>query len=240
VGSTPETIASTAISSPPQSTTPVTAPSFDADVAGLQRQCEFRRRLALRFGEGAREIAEPAARKLRRYDRRVSEAARSRGRLWTLRTRGLGRAENATAAMTAPISSVSKEFRPAPRGPMAPPSRFENSLNRAYPRRHRCAWHFGTALGPGPQGPQPSSTARRFDTHPVVPPHFRAAGSAISRAPSPNPQKQAAPEIRTDAEVQHIRVKDGSVTGVVSAAARKSPSSYRLRCRSQTHLLPSY
>ncbi|HYT24165.1 MAG TPA: NAD(P)/FAD-dependent oxidoreductase [Candidatus Polarisedimenticolia bacterium] len=75
---------------------------------------------------------------------------------------------------------------------------------------------FGTALGPWSAGSTAVLLLRSAsDTHPVGTASFPRAGlGSLTRALAES-AKQAGAEIRTDAEVQHIRIKDGSVTGVV-------------------------
>src|SRR5258706_13050586 len=75
---------------------------------------------------------------------------------------------------------------------------------------------FGTALGPWSAGSTAVLLLRpASDTHPVGTAAFPRGGLGnFSRALAES-AKQAGAEIRTDAEVQHIRVKDGAVTGVV-------------------------
>jgi phytoene dehydrogenase-like protein len=74
---------------------------------------------------------------------------------------------------------------------------------------------FGTALGPWSAGSTAVLLLRAAaDAHPVGPAAFPRGGlGSFSRALAES-AKQAGVEIRTDAEVEHIRVKDGAVTGV--------------------------
>jgi len=75
---------------------------------------------------------------------------------------------------------------------------------------------FGTALGPWSAGSTAVLLLRAAsDTHPVGTAAFPRGGLGnFSRALAES-AKQAGAEIRTDAEVQHIRIKDGAVSGVV-------------------------
>jgi phytoene dehydrogenase-like protein len=74
---------------------------------------------------------------------------------------------------------------------------------------------FGTALGPWSAGSTAVLLLRAAaDAHPVGPAAFPRGGlGSFSRALAES-AKQAGVEIRTDAEVEHIRIKDGAVTGV--------------------------
>jgi phytoene dehydrogenase-like protein len=75
---------------------------------------------------------------------------------------------------------------------------------------------FGTALGPWSAGSTAVLLLRAAaDAHPVGPAAFPRGGlGAFTRALAES-AKLAGAEIRTDAEVQHIRIKDGAVAGVV-------------------------
>jgi phytoene dehydrogenase-like protein len=75
---------------------------------------------------------------------------------------------------------------------------------------------FGTALGPWSAGSTAVLLLRAAaDAHPVGPAAFPRGGlGAFTRALAES-AKLAGAEIRTDAEVQHIRIKDGTVAGVV-------------------------
>jgi phytoene dehydrogenase-like protein len=77
---------------------------------------------------------------------------------------------------------------------------------------------FGTALGPWSAGSTAVLLLRAAaDAHPVGSAAFPRGGlGSFSRALA-EAAKKAGAEIRTDAEVQHIRIKDGAVTGVVLA-----------------------
>jgi len=75
---------------------------------------------------------------------------------------------------------------------------------------------FGTALGPWSAGSTAVLLMRAaVDHHPVGPAAFPRGGlGSLTRALA-EAAKQAGAEIRTNAEVQHIRVKDGAVSGLV-------------------------
>jgi len=75
---------------------------------------------------------------------------------------------------------------------------------------------FGTALGPWSAGSTAVLLLRAAsDTHPVGTASFPRGGLGSFTRALAESAKQAGAEIRTDAEVQHIRIKDGAVTGVV-------------------------
>jgi len=77
---------------------------------------------------------------------------------------------------------------------------------------------FGTALGPWSAGSTAVLLMRAAsDTHPVGTAAFPRGGLGNFTRALAESAKQAGAEIRTDAEVQQIRVKDGAVTGVVLA-----------------------
>jgi len=77
---------------------------------------------------------------------------------------------------------------------------------------------FGTALGPWSAGSTAVFLLRAaFDAHPVGPAAFPRGGLGALTHAMADAAKQAGAEIRTNAEVQHIRVKDGAVAGVVLA-----------------------
>jgi phytoene dehydrogenase-like protein len=77
---------------------------------------------------------------------------------------------------------------------------------------------FGTALGPWSAGSTAVLLLRAAaDSHPVGSAAFPRGGlGSLTRALAEAARK-AGVEIRTNAEVQHIRVKDGAVTGLVLA-----------------------
>jgi len=81
---------------------------------------------------------------------------------------------------------------------------------------------FGTALGPWSAGSTAVLLLRAAaDAHPVGPAAFPKGGmGSLTRALAESAKKAGA-EIRTDAEVRHIRVKDGAVTGVVLAGGEE-------------------
>lgn len=77
---------------------------------------------------------------------------------------------------------------------------------------------FGTALGPWSAGSTAVLLLRAAaDAHPVGSAAFPRGGlGSFTRALAESAQKAGA-EIRTNAEVQHIRVKDGGISGIVLA-----------------------
>jgi phytoene dehydrogenase-like protein len=77
---------------------------------------------------------------------------------------------------------------------------------------------FGTALGPWSAGSTAVLLLRAAaDAHPVGSAAFPRGGLGSFTRAMAESAKQAGVEIRTDAEVRHIRIKDGGVTGVVLA-----------------------
>jgi phytoene dehydrogenase-like protein len=77
---------------------------------------------------------------------------------------------------------------------------------------------FGTALGPWSAGSTAVLLLRAAaDAHPVGSAAFPRGGLGSFTRALAESAKQAGAEIRTDAEVQQIRIKDGAVTGVVLA-----------------------
>ena len=75
---------------------------------------------------------------------------------------------------------------------------------------------FGTALGPWSAGSTAVLLLRAAaDAHPVGSAAFSRGGLGSFTHALAGSAKQAGAEIRTDAEVQHIRIKDGAVTGIV-------------------------
>jgi phytoene dehydrogenase-like protein len=75
---------------------------------------------------------------------------------------------------------------------------------------------FGTALGPWSAGSTAVLLLRAAaDSHPVGSAAFPRGGLGSFTRALAESAKAAGAEIRTDAEVQHIRIKDGAVTGVV-------------------------
>jgi phytoene dehydrogenase-like protein len=81
---------------------------------------------------------------------------------------------------------------------------------------------FGAALGPWSAGSAAVLMLRAAaDPHPVGPASFPRGGlGSLTRALSESARKAGA-EIRTNAEVAHIRAKDGAVTGVVLAGGEE-------------------
>lgn len=77
---------------------------------------------------------------------------------------------------------------------------------------------FGTALGPWSAGSTAVLLLRAAaDAHPVGSAAFPRGGLGSFTRALAEAAKQAGAEIRTNAEVQHIRTKDGAVSGVVLA-----------------------
>ena len=75
---------------------------------------------------------------------------------------------------------------------------------------------FGTALGPWSAGSTAVLLLRAAaDSHPVGSAAFPRGGLGFFTRSLAESAKAAGAEIRTDAEVQHIRIKNGAVTGVV-------------------------
>jgi phytoene dehydrogenase-like protein len=77
---------------------------------------------------------------------------------------------------------------------------------------------FGTALGPWSAGSTAVLLLRAAaDAHPVGPAAFPRGGLGALTAALADSARQAGAEIRVSAEVRHIRVKDGAVSGLVLA-----------------------
>ena len=77
---------------------------------------------------------------------------------------------------------------------------------------------FGAALGPWSAGSTAVLLLRAAaDAHPVGPAAFPRGGLGSFTRALAESAKQAGAEIRTDAEVRHILIKDGAVTGIVLA-----------------------
>src|SRR3984893_13563927 len=77
---------------------------------------------------------------------------------------------------------------------------------------------FGTALGPWSAGSTAVLLLRAAaDAHPVGPASFPRGGLGSFTRALAESAKQAGAEIRTDAEVRHILVKDGAVASLVLA-----------------------
>src|SRR6266571_715857 len=75
---------------------------------------------------------------------------------------------------------------------------------------------FGNALGPWSAGSTAVLLLRAAaDPHPVGTAAFPRGGLGSFTRALAESAKQAGAEIRTDAEVQHVRIKEGAVTGVV-------------------------
>jgi phytoene dehydrogenase-like protein len=81
---------------------------------------------------------------------------------------------------------------------------------------------FGTALGPWSAGSTAVLLLRAAaDAHPIGTASFPRGGLGSFTRALAESAKQAGVEIRTDAEVRHIRIKDGAVTGVVLAGGEE-------------------
>jgi len=81
---------------------------------------------------------------------------------------------------------------------------------------------FGTALGPWSAGSTAVLLLRAAaDAHPVGSATFPKGGLGSFTRALAESAKKAGAEIRTDAEVRHIRVKDGAVTGIVLAGGEE-------------------
>jgi phytoene dehydrogenase-like protein len=81
---------------------------------------------------------------------------------------------------------------------------------------------FGTALGPWSAGSTAVLLLRAAaDSHPVGSAAFPRGGLGLFTHAIAEAAKQAGAEIRTDAEVQHILMKDGGVTGLVLAGGEE-------------------
>jgi len=81
---------------------------------------------------------------------------------------------------------------------------------------------FGNALGPWSAGSTAVLLLRAAaDAHPVGSAAFPRGGLGSFTRALAESAKQAGAEIRTDAEVQHIRIKDGAVHGVVLAGGEE-------------------
>jgi phytoene dehydrogenase-like protein len=83
---------------------------------------------------------------------------------------------------------------------------------------------FGTALGPWSAGSTAVLLLRAAaDSHPVGCAAFTRGGLGSLTLALADAARKAGVEIRTNAEVQHIRVKDGAVTGLVLANGEEIP-----------------
>jgi len=81
---------------------------------------------------------------------------------------------------------------------------------------------FGTALGPWSAGSTAVLLLRAAaDAHPVGSASFPRGGLGSFTRALAESAKHTGVEIRTDAEVQHMRIKDGAVTGVVLAGGEE-------------------
>src|SRR5580693_10157528 len=83
---------------------------------------------------------------------------------------------------------------------------------------------FGTALGPWSAGSTAVLLLRAAaDSHPVGSAAFPRGGLGSLTRSLADAARNAGVEIRTNAEVQHIRAKDGAVTGLVLADGEEIP-----------------
>lgn len=83
---------------------------------------------------------------------------------------------------------------------------------------------FGTALGPWSAGSTAALLMRAAaDAHPVGTASFPRGGMGALTAALADSARKAGAEIRVAAEVNHIRVKDGAVAGVVLADGEEIP-----------------
>ena len=84
---------------------------------------------------------------------------------------------------------------------------------------------FGAALGPWSAGSTAVLLLRAAaDPHPVGSASFPHGGLGSFTRALAESARQAGAEIRTDAEVRHIRAKDGTVTGLVLANGEEIPT----------------
>ena len=84
---------------------------------------------------------------------------------------------------------------------------------------------FGTALGPWSAGSSLVLLIRAAgDPHPAGSAVFAAGGVGAMTAAMAAAAKEAGVEIRTQAEIAEIRIKDGAVTGVVLASGEEIPA----------------
>jgi phytoene dehydrogenase-like protein len=84
---------------------------------------------------------------------------------------------------------------------------------------------FGTALGPWSAGSTAVLLLRAVaDAHPIGSASFPRGGLGSFTRALAESAREAGAEIRTDAEVRHIRVKDGAVTSLVLASGEEIPA----------------
>jgi len=84
---------------------------------------------------------------------------------------------------------------------------------------------FGTALGPWSAGSTAVLLLRAAaDAHPIGSASFPRGGLGSFTRALAESAREAGAEIRTDAEVRHIRVKDGAVTSLVLASGEEIPA----------------
>jgi phytoene dehydrogenase-like protein len=90
---------------------------------------------------------------------------------------------------------------------------------------------FGTALGPWSAGSTAVLLLRAAaDPHPVGSASFPHGGLGSFTRALAESARQAGAEIRTDAEVRHIRVKDGAVTGIALAGGEEISADAIVSC----------
>ena len=110
---------------------------------------------------------------------------------------------------------------------------------------------FGTFLGPWSAGSSMVLLIRAAgDSHPAGSSLFAAGGMGAVTQAMAAAAKQAGAEIRTDADVQEIRVKDGAATGVVlsdgeeigakAVVSNADPKRTLLKLVDSTHLSPDF
>jgi phytoene dehydrogenase-like protein len=110
---------------------------------------------------------------------------------------------------------------------------------------------FGTFLGPWSAGSAMVLLIRAAgDSHPAGSSLFAAGGMGAVTQAMAAAAKQAGAEIRTDADVQEIRVKDGAATGVVlsngeeidakAVVSNADPKRTLLKLVDSTHLSPGF
>src|SRR5438270_7680055 len=110
---------------------------------------------------------------------------------------------------------------------------------------------FGTFLGPWSAGSSLVLLIRAAgDSHPAGSSYFAAGGTGAITQAMAAAAKQAGAEIRTDAEVKEVRVKDGAATGVIlsngeeiaaqAVISNADPKRTLLKLIDPTYLAPDY
>jgi phytoene dehydrogenase-like protein len=110
---------------------------------------------------------------------------------------------------------------------------------------------FGTALGPWSAGSSLVLLIRAAgDSHAAGSPHFAVGGTGSVTQAMAAAAREAGVEIRTDAEVREIRIKDGAAKGVVLAngeemsvrcvVSNADPKRTLLNLVDSTHLTPDF